>query len=418
MVPRVRTPLATARAGSMLAIIALLVGCGSGAGGAKAGTADAGGSCPQVVMRTLGAVLRRVYDEGVKSERTASAEHIVEYSPALREALESNDPTAAVSAARALLKTGHLTNLHLVFAGRTLVNLGGPALTPLHGVIRDAAGSPIATYSTSVWSDTGFTAEGRGVIEGLVVIRRGSRSLGGTPSLPGGATPAPEGTLTLHGVSYQYLSFPGEAYPSGAVRIYLLRASSSFAPLCGSTSEQTLVNTLSHIASLIYAGEIGPRTHVQIRRVEHDRELLEAVARKEPVATRRAIVALLNQHVVRIRVTASGQLLDDVGGPYVLAPVGGTLRLHGRRIGTVLLSIQDDEGYLRLARRLAGLKVLMYMGADRKLVKNSLGPSPGTVPASGSYTYHGDDYRVYTLNATAFPSGPLTIRVLIPIPYS
>jgi hypothetical protein len=58
----------------------------------------------------------------------------------------------------------------------------------------------------------------------------------------------------------------------------------------------------------------------------------------------------------------------------------------------------------------------MYMGGQ--LVKNSLGPEPGEPPASGSYTYRGQRYRVFTVDATAFPSGPLTIRVLVPIPYS
>jgi hypothetical protein len=58
----------------------------------------------------------------------------------------------------------------------------------------------------------------------------------------------------------------------------------------------------------------------------------------------------------------------------------------------------------------------MYMNSQ--LVKNSLGPSPGTVPASGPYEYRGHSFRVFTVNARAFPSGPLTIRVLIPMPYS
>jgi hypothetical protein len=109
----------------------------------------------------------------------------------------------------------------------------------------------------------------------------------------------------------------------------------------------------------------------------------------------------------------------------VLAPVSAPLRLHGRTIGSFVLSIQDDEGYLRLAHRLAGLDVLMYMNpthtgsaGKQELVKNSLGPNPGSVPASGPYSYHGHRFRVITVNAKAFPSGPLTIRVLIPIPYS
>ena len=57
----------------------------------------------------------------------------------------------------------------------------------------------------------------------------------------------------------------------------------------------------------------------------------------------------------------------------------------------------------------------MYMGST--LVKNSLGPTPGTVPASGTYHHRGRTFRVFTLHAKAFPSGPLRIVVLIPIPY-
>ena len=81
-----------------------------------------------------------------------------------------------------------------------------------------------------------------------------------------------------------------------------------------------------------------------------------------------------------------------------------------------MLSIQDDEGYLRLAKRLVGLDVLMQMGSQ--LVKNSLGPNPGRVPQSGLYHYRGHSFRVFTLAARSFPSGPLRISVLVPIPYS
>ncbi len=130
-----------------------------------------------------------------------------------------------------------------------------------------------------------------------------------------------------------------------------------------------------------------------------------------------------HSHIVRLRVIAAGgHLLADVGGPYVLAPVRAPLRLHGKRIGELVLSIQDDEGYLRLARRLIGLDVLMYMNPTHpKLVKNSLGHGVGgfsSVPASGLFIYHGHTFRVFTLNARAFPSGPLRISAFVPIPYS
>ena len=81
------------------------------------------------------------------------------------------------------------------------------------------------------------------------------------------------------------------------------------------------------VATLIYAGEAGRRTLPQVRRVQHDQALLQAVASRDQAATRQAIVGLLNQHIVRLRVSAGGGLLSDVGGPFVLAPVRADLRL-------------------------------------------------------------------------------------------
>jgi hypothetical protein len=173
---------------------------------------------------------------------------------------------------------------------------------------------------------------------------------------------------------------------------------------------------MARVAQLIYVGETGPRTRPQVRRVEHDAALLSAVAARNIHAIRVADAELLSQHIVRLRVLApDGSLLADIGGPYVLAPVPGILRQGGHRIGSFVLSIQDDEGYMRLTRRLAGLRVLMFMGST--LVKNSLGPEPGDVPASGAYSYRGARYQVVTIHAHAFPSGPLTIRVLVPLPF-
>ena len=409
-------------------LLACLSGCGSQlARGAEARAGAAAGSgCAQTVMSTLGSVLDRVYEEGVASERTASAVHLIEVDVPLREAIETGDRPAARKAAQALLKTGHMTNLDVTVAGRMLVSVGGPALAPLHGTIAGAAGDTIASYETSVWADAGFSSEASGVAEGLVSLRAGNRSIGGTLTLPDRPLPA-EGTLSVRGTVYEYTSFPGRAYPSGNLRIYLLKPLTAVEALCAANEADTQVTTLRHVAQLIYEGEAGPRTLVQIRRVQHNTALLAAVSRRDPVATREAVEALLHHHLVRLRVTAGGSLLADVGGPYVLAPVRADLRLHGRKIGNIVLSIQDDEGYLRLTHRLAGLDVLMYMrapgapsSAKPVLVKNSLGPGVGpleTVPASGSYSYRGKDFRVFTVHAEAFPSGPLTIRVLVPQPY-
>jgi hypothetical protein len=406
-----------------LTVTLTLAGCGSGdraTSNPHAHSALESTDCATTVVRTVGSVLERVYREGVSSERAADAKHLIETSTPLRDAVESGDAAGTVLAARALLRTRHMTNLRVVRDGHTLVNLGGAALAPLTGTLTGADGAPIATYTTSVWDDRGFLDEARGVTEGSLALRASGRSVDGSLELPPGSLPS-EGTLTRHHVQYRFTSFPAQSYPSGALRVFVLRPARSPAALCGRSSEATLVNTLRHVANLIYAGEAGPRRAEQLRRIESNRALLEAVARRDPAAIRAAIGVLLHQHVVRMRVSdPGGRVLANVGGPYVLAPGRGELRLHGRTIGTVVLSIQDDEGYLRLAKRLAGMRVLMYMNVAHRptLVKNSLGPEPGVAPASGVYRYRGATFHVFTVNATAFPSGPLTIRVLVPIPYS
>jgi hypothetical protein len=427
MVVRVRaTPALLAMA--LVAVLTALAGCGAGAKSDPASASAAAevapsASCAQTVMSTLGIVLERVYHEGVESERTASAEDLIEYSLPLRLAIEQDSPSAARAAAKELLATGHMTNLTVRSDGRVLVAVGGHAIAPLHGVIKNLAGAQIATYSTSVWSDSGFSSETSGVAEGLIAIRLGDRTLGGTLPLPAGPLPA-QGSVTHRGSVYDYTSFGGEIYPTGAsAQIYLLKPQSAIAKLCGASQQDTVVDTLQRVANLIYEGEAGPRTLVQIHRVQAYAPLLRAVAAREPAATAEAVATLLHHHLVRLRVLAGGQLLDDDGGPYVLAPVHAPLRYQGRRIGSIVVSIQDDEGYLRLTRRLAGLDVLMYMAPEPgqtkpRLVKNSLGPEPGQVPASGTYVYKGKQFRVFTVHATAFPSGPLTIRVLVPIPYT
>ncbi len=432
MVSPVNTTSAAKRAAIVLTLLAMLAaGCGSSVGSSAARASveadpaapgSTSGSCATTVLSVLGDVATRVYNEGVASERTEVALRLIEHSIPLREAVERGDSQGARSAAAALLATGHLTNLTVLRGKQTLIDVGAAhALAPLHGSILSAKGVPIASFVTSVWTDSGFIEEMQGVAEGEVALREGSHPIAGSFVLPAGELP-PAGTFTKQGIAYQYSSLAATAYPSGsAVRVYLLRPVRSTAGLCGRTDEDTLVNTLSRIAHLIYAGEGGSRALLQVHRVQQNAALLSAVANRDANATRLAIDTLLHQHIVRLRVSAGGHLLSDVGGPYVLAPVTAALRLHGKQIGNLVLSIQDDEGYLRLTRRLAGLHVLMYMNANSShpmLVKNSLGPNPGNVPASGSYQYRGHTFRVFTVHARSFPSGPLRISVLVPIPYS
>jgi hypothetical protein len=433
MVSRVIAYLSAKRVAALaLLVLALATGYVSslGAGAPARASVDplpggASGACGPTVLEALSQVTQHVYDEGVSSERTEIALRLIKGSRALREAVEHGDARAARSAAQALLASGHLSNLMVIRGTQTLADVGSEgALAPLHGSILSAAGVPIASFVTSVWAQGGFLSELRGVVEGDVALREGNRSLDGSFAMPAGELP-PAGTLTEHGTVFQYASFPASVYPSGSLRVYLLRSVSSTARICGATSQDTLVNTLSRVAALIYAGEGGPHALLQIHHAQQDSALLEAVAERNLAATRKAVVGLVygHTHIVRMRVSADGHLLSDVGGPYVLAPVQAPLRLHGKRIGELVLSIQDDEGYLRLAKRLVGIDVLMYMNptsAHPELVKNSLGPGVGglsSVPTSGTYHYRGHTFRVFKLDAHSFPSGPLRVLALVPIPY-
>jgi hypothetical protein len=414
------------RAAILLAVASLLAGCGSDIRASPSpGTSLLSGdpsthstraACAATVLETLREVAMRVYHEGVASERTGSAEYLITNSTPLRRAVEEGDAAAAHTAAQALLQTGHMTNLLITRDGKLLTDVGAsPALAPLSGTLTGSAGVSIGSYQASVWTDAGLSDEIDGTAEGSTVLRENGHTLFGTFKLPHGPLPA-QGTLTRKDVAYAYTSFDAEAYPSGSpLQVYLFRSVHSVRPLCGPTSQDTVVSTLSHVASLIYDAETGPLTLPQVHRVQRDPVLLQAVSRREPVATRAAIVSLLNHHIVRLRVLVDGRVLSDVGGPDVLAPVRAPLQLQGHTIGTIVLSIQDDEGYLRLARRLAGLDVVMYRGG--RLVMDNLGHPPGAVPLRGALDYEGRTFRAFTFTAEAFPSGPLRITVLIPIPY-
>lgn len=454
MARRVSRSCPAARVGAVLAILACLSGCGSGAhrdvgvsvsadvdpSPAPARPPSAAGppaitprslpaSCARKAMQVLSDVATRVYREGVQSERAATAEYFIDTSLPLRQAVEHGDAAGVRAAARALIAAGRITNLRIsrtgagssgapsapLGGGQLLADVGPPALAPIPGTLTGAGDAPIASFLTSVWSDTGFVLETEGITQGFASLRQAGRSLPGSLALAPGPLPS-SGMLSLGAVHYHYASFPVTIYPSGRARVYLLRSDASLLGLCGASEQDTLVNTLRRVAALIYESESGAHALQQVRRVQYDPALLSAVASRDPLATREAIEGLLHEHVVRLRVSAGGRLLSDVGGPYVLAPVSASLREDGRQIGSFVLSIQDDEGYKRLAQRLAGVRVLMYMGTE--LVKNSLGPAPGEPPAEGPYTYRGERFRTFTIHAEAFPSGPLRIVALVPIPYS
>ena len=118
-------------------------------------------------------------------------------------------------------------------------------------------------------------------------------------------------------------------------------------------------------------------------------------------------------HIVRLRVTSRKGMLIDVGGPYIIAPVGGTLRLHGQSVGRYVLSVQDDLGYVKLESRYVGAPIILHMGTRRLPIEGTAAFTSAGLPAVAPVTYHGSSFETFSFDASAFPTGVLRVTLLV-----
>jgi hypothetical protein len=122
-------------------------------------------------------------------------------------------------------------------------------------------------------------------------------------------------------------------------------------------------------------------------------------------------------HIVRLRVfSPSGQLLADVGGPDVLAPVSGQVTYEGKLVGSFVMSVQDDRGYKKLVGHIADVPIEEYLRG--KPLMGTLAHPPSQPPASGPLTLGRIHYSVDAYSVDAFPTGSLQIALLVPVPSS
>jgi hypothetical protein len=168
----------------------------------------------------------------------------------------------------------------------------------------------------------------------------------------------------------------------------------------------------------IYAAELSSTgVSADQNQVERYEPLLSALASGNRASVKEAVTRLVysGTHIVRLRVTQGSVLLADVGGPYIIAPVGGTLRLHGRSVGHYLLSVQDDLGYVKLETRSIGVPVVLHVGSRRVPLEGTLAPGPPNIPDLGPVHYRGAGYEAFSFNAEAFPHGTVRVSLLVPL---
>ena len=190
-------------------------------------------------------------------------------------------------------------------------------------------------------------------------------------------------------------------------------AAASAAESCGSASAATVSAVDVAAAGHIYAGELaGTETKADIGHITTSEALLSAMAASNPAAIQAAVHGLVyapRWHIVRLRVMRAGKVLADVGGPYIIAPVTGTLRWHGRAVGTYVMSVQDDVGFVKLVSRFIGVPIDIYRNGS--YLMGTLTPAPRTASAGANVTVGGSSYRESVMPAAAFPSGSLQIAL-------
>jgi len=188
---------------------------------------------------------------------------------------------------------------------------------------------------------------------------------------------------------------------------------------CGAAAVATIAAVDRTAADDIYANELaGTEVSFDSAQVTGAADLLAAVATDDAAAARTAVIRLVFHpawHIVRLRaLDVAGRVLADVGGQHVIAPVRGVLRLHGRVVGSFVMSVQDDTGYTKLETRFIGNPVGIYVG--RKLVAERYANFPARLPSGSELTLGGVSYRVLSETYTAFPRGTLNAVILVPPP--
>ncbi len=365
-------------------------------------------TCPERVAAAFAEVASRIYHQAAAGRNVAQATHRVASSTALIAAARAGDASRTRAALSALL-LGQIARIEVLRGGGVLASAGsGAAVAPVTGTLPGSGG---ARYVLSVQSDRTYTQVTQQVTGAQMVLLAGSKAVAGTISLPAAARVPASGPVTVGSRTYQATTLPATAYPSGALRIAVLVPANELT--CPANAALTRSAVLGRVGERIYeAEEKSQVVAATLRRMESTAAFASAVARRDAAATRQAILGFFaaHIHVVRVRVLVDGKLLVDEGGPFALAPVSGTLRRGGRVVGTFVTAIQDDAGYLKLARLFTGAQVLMRIGSHQ--VMGTLSPGPAQVPDQGTVSYGGHTYRAHSFTATAFPSGPLRISLL------
>jgi hypothetical protein len=175
------------------------------------------------------------------------------------------------------------------------------------------------------------------------------------------------------------------------------------------------------LAKSIYGNEThGPKLHAQTVRIAGDEILLEALARGDLRAAQAEGEAQLQrpqnhfEHVTRIAVLrGSREVVNatvNADGVFVVAGARRTLTFHGRVVGTLLVSLQDVTGFVKLIHRHTGFEALAR-GSSGHIRTSLQAARLVALPPSGRVTIAGRSYAVVSFHERAWRGEPLTVWI-------
>jgi hypothetical protein len=214
------------------------------------------------------------------------------------------------------------------------------------------------------------------------------------------------------------------ADPDGSEHARSVLAQTSPTGACGSAAASTIGAVDAAVARKIYLGELtGHEVGEDVAHVAGSAELANAVASGSPAAAHAVVHQIVytpHWHIVRLRVVRNGKVLADVGGPYIIAPISGAVRQNGVKVGSFVMSVQDDVGYVKLVTRFVGVPIDLYGGPPPRLASKflmgTLQPAPRLPSDGATVKLHGVSYFVRVTQVNAMPNGKLHVALLVPAP--
>jgi hypothetical protein len=198
----------------------------------------------------------------------------------------------------------------------------------------------------------------------------------------------------------------------GDASVVASRASVSVSPL------NRAVATARHV----YANEVnGGRVRFDLRLVASDTLLLEALSRGDLAAARAEAHSEMTRnaarHITRVSVLRGATVLVNAvwnsNGTFVVAPLQRGITLRGRPLGTLLVSVQDVVGFVKLAHKFTGDGIVVR-GSSGQLRASSPALTRAALPRSGPVSVAGRRYEVGSFAVGGWPGEALTVFVLQP----